>query len=446
MAINPADMIFFEAQFANDETYGGGPMSGNVVQDGVSKNVFPLIGELDAALGRTQLRKVYAAVVSASGDELLNASVGVWTPPDDSNVDVVAFTFGGTATTRAEAVAAIAVRPYVSSGAGGGVNPESGEPSHVRRVSGASTLQPGERVLVGDFIATVVSVVPSGESYIATFVDDPRFDALPGISSWARVTPNPAVPRAVGVAAITSAAAASATTIAVSRVDGRVVPNLTPYPTAPNGINSSQLAMMLGQVSIIRPGDLAVVHNAGGTVSELVQVTSINYLTNTLTLAAPLANAYADGYVSTLAPLGDLRCELGAGFAQQTWTRVFSDALIGSPISASYSGAVTLTNDGTETERWAIVFTSATDFKLIGETRGQIATGTTTADFMPLNPATNQPFFTLSADGWGTGWQVGNVFRFNTIGPRAPFWMVRCISPDATSVTDGAVIQFRGSY
>ena len=77
MTILSTDLVFFEALTQNDESYGGGAMSANVVQDGVSANVFPLIGEADANIGRVQLRKVYAAVLSANTDMLINAGVHV---------------------------------------------------------------------------------------------------------------------------------------------------------------------------------------------------------------------------------------------------------------------------------------------------------------------------------------------------------------------------------
>ena len=36
-----------------------------------------------------------------------------------------------------------------------------------------------------------------------------------------------------------------------------------------------------------------------------------------------------------------------------------------------------------------------------------ITTGTTAADCVPINPLTGTPYFTISHDGWGTGWVAG---------------------------------------
>lgn len=33
-----------------------------------------------------------------------------------------------------------------------------------------------------------------------------------------------------------------------------------------------------------------------------------------------------------------------------------------------------------------------------------IATGTTAADCVPINPRTGTPYFSICREGWGTGW------------------------------------------
>ncbi|WAB92478.1 hypothetical protein OSS47_00415 [Pseudomonas citronellolis] len=33
-----------------------------------------------------------------------------------------------------------------------------------------------------------------------------------------------------------------------------------------------------------------------------------------------------------------------------------------------------------------------------------IATGTTAEDCVPINPQTGTPYFSISREGWGTGW------------------------------------------
>jgi len=82
---------------------------------------------------------------------------------------------------------------------------------------------------------------------------------------------------------------------------------------------------------------------------------------------------------------------------------------------------------------------------VVGETSGQIGTFFTTTDLAPINPVTGAPYFTLRKEGWGTGWGVNNVLRFNTVGPNAPIWIARTVLPGAEAVTDDAFrLQMRG--
>ena len=170
---------------------------------------------------------------------------------------------------------------------------------------------------------------------------------------------------------------------------------------------------------------------------------------SSVTIGKGLSRAYPAGSsVSAALVLGDIRARLVTLFDQEVWSNVWSDALIGSAAGGQYNinaYPLGLTNDGAITERWRIHFTSSTAFYVAGESVGQIATGTTTADCAPINPATGQPYFTLAALGWGSGWSVGNVLRFNTAGAMPPVWLLRCVqqSPETTA-SDSFEIAFRG--
>ena len=65
---------------------------------------------------------------------------------------------------------------------------------------------------------------------------------------------------------------------------------------------------------------------------------------------------------------------------------------------------------------------------------GVIAIGNTSTDCAPLNPATGQPYFTIPAIGWGSGWVPGNVLRFDTVGALAPIWVLRTIQQSVATV------------
>jgi hypothetical protein len=169
-------------------------------------------------------------------------------------------------------------------------------------------------------------------------------------------------------------------------------------------------------------------------------------------LNRPLAHSYPSGstLLSSVLIGGTLQAGTQPGFSQQTWTNEWSDDRIGSVIVAQYDQAtypIAVTNEGAITQRWALIFTSSTEFRLVGETRGQIATGNTATTLAPVNPFTGAPLFTLAPAGWGSGWSAGNVFRFNTDGAVLPFWVARTVeqSNPAAPGSDRLTLEVRGS-
>lgn len=162
-----------------------------------------------------------------------------------------------------------------------------------------------------------------------------------------------------------------------------------------------------------------------------------------------------EALISTALRLGeangslDIQARVQNLFDQSAWTNDFSDEPSGGQAPGSYNDTdypVAVTNADAITERWAIRFTSATQFEVIGETVGIIATGNTTTDLAPVNPRTTKPYFVVRREGWGTGWSVNNVVRFNTIGGLAPVWMVRTTLPGTPQgVTDSTRFQVIGN-
>lgn len=181
-------------------------------------------------------------------------------------------------------------------------------------------------------------------------------------------------------------------------------------------------------------------------IEEMVVVSSI--AGTVLTLNRALSRAYPAGTrVSSLLMLGDLQGRVSAGFAQQAWTGVWSDGRIGGEPSADFNDTlypIVTTNAGSIGQRWYILFTSTTTFRVIGEFVGEIATGNTGAEYAPVNPATSVPYFAIPLLGWGTGWAAGNVYRFNTEGAQAPIWALRCVAPSVPGGNDSVTVEFRG--
>lgn len=173
-------------------------------------------------------------------------------------------------------------------------------------------------------------------------------------------------------------------------------------------------------------------------------------ITGQVKLMKPVRHAYPanTSYLSSALVIGDLQGRVTNMFDQQTWSSVFSDTLSGSAATASYNDVlypILTTNVGSIQERWAIVFTGSTAFSCYGEYSGLVATGNTSTDFAPVNPVTNEPYFSLNKLGWGSGWASGNVLRFNTKGANFPIWLARTtLQSDPQVYTDNFKMQIRG--
>jgi len=135
-------------------------------------------------------------------------------------------------------------------------------------------------------------------------------------------------------------------------------------------------------------------------------------------------------------------------FVQQVWASLFSDVISGSPATASYNNVVypiTVQNGSVTPDRWALVFQSTSTVAVIGETAGNLGTFPIASDIAPINPVSGQPYFTIHAAGWGSGWSAGNVLRFNSIAATRPTWLLRCtLQGPITAPTDQFRLQVYG--
>lgn len=171
------------------------------------------------------------------------------------------------------------------------------------------------------------------------------------------------------------------------------------------------------------------------TIQDEAVIVAISADGETITLNRNVTHTYpgTTSYLSSIIKSGDLFASANDPFAQQAWTSVWSDTLIGSPITPQYNQVtypIEVTNDGAITERWRIHFTGTTTVNVIGERVGQIATGISiTSDIAPINPHTLNPYFTLRYQGWGAGWVSGNLLRFNTTSADTPIGVIRVVQP-----------------
>ncbi len=169
-----------------------------------------------------------------------------------------------------------------------------------------------------------------------------------------------------------------------------------------------------------------------------------------LTFTKPLTHNYdaENTIVGSALVIGDMQARSTGKFVQQTWNSIWRDEPSEGAISANYNDAlypIAVTNKGAIQERWALIFTDVQSFRCIGEYSGQIGTGTTNADYAPINPVTGVPYFTVKKEGWGQGWVSGNVLRFNTVAATFPVWVIRTVKQsEPTVMSDQFQIMLRG--
>lgn len=91
MTINVDDVKLLKSQRLTDAHDGGGRATGEAVVDGEMNNLFPDISRLDRTLGRINLRKAFAGVLTDNADPYLGAHSIVSKGPADPRVSVLLF-------------------------------------------------------------------------------------------------------------------------------------------------------------------------------------------------------------------------------------------------------------------------------------------------------------------------------------------------------------------
>ncbi|WP_433848169.1 hypothetical protein [Acinetobacter proteolyticus] len=170
-----------------------------------------------------------------------------------------------------------------------------------------------------------------------------------------------------------------------------------------------------------------------------------------VTFTKPVTHNYSkeDSIVGSVVVVGDMFSRYTNKFVQGTWNSIWADEPTGQPITPNYNDAlypIQITNKGAIQERWALVFTDTSNFRIIGEVSGQIGTGTVNADCAPINPITSAPYFVVKKEGWGVGgWASNNVLRFNTVAAMYPLWCIRTVKQSQpTTLSDNFQIMYRG--
>lgn len=188
------------------------------------------------------------------------------------------------------------------------------------------------------------------------------------------------------------------------------------------------------------------------TVADLRLVVDAQ-ISGQLTLARPLSHPFPadETIVSSCLLWGDRRARVSATWDQSSWNSTWVDSIVGSAATATLNlidFPITVTNEGCDTDRWVLRWTSTTAAELISEKRGLVWSGTWTVggdDIAPINPRTRGPdgeggvpYMTIPGDANGGGWSAGNVVRINTVGAIADFWIARAIQQSDEPLDDGA--------
>lgn len=182
---------------------------------------------------------------------------------------------------------------------------------------------------------------------------------------------------------------------------------------------------------------------------EDMGVVSDAQINGLVSLTVPLTHDYPQEgtMLSSALVAGDLQARAYNVFTQRTWGNAWADAST-DVVTAKYDTAnhpITVLNDGATEERWALIFTSSTAFRIVGENLGQIGEGSTNTVTAPINPITGKPYFSIPSGGWGGGWSSGMVMRFNTAAANYPVWVARTVLPGHSShLEDKFCLMVRG--
>lgn len=107
MPIQEQNIKFLKSQVMDDVPEGGGAATGIEVEDGVMNNVFEDISDLDRAMGRFNLRKLFLAVRTLSTDLFGGAKTVVTALPEDPAIGYTLFTTDDPFDTRTDAASRV---------------------------------------------------------------------------------------------------------------------------------------------------------------------------------------------------------------------------------------------------------------------------------------------------------------------------------------------------
>jgi hypothetical protein len=191
------------------------------------------------------------------------------------------------------------------------------------------------------------------------------------------------------------------------------------------------------------------------TVADLRVVTDTQ-ITGHISLSQPLTHDYPadETIVSACVIHGDRKARVSLVWDLLSWNGIYTDDT-GTPAVAELNlidYPIVVTNEGTDTDRWAIKWLTSTSVQVWSEKRGLVWSGIFDVggtDIAPINPRTKTwdanlqqwiggtPYFVIPNEANGGGWAAGNTLRLNTVGAISDVWVARAINQSEAPLGDG---------
>jgi hypothetical protein len=214
-----------------------------------------------------------------------------------------------------------------------------------------------------------------------------------------------------------------------------------------------ELDRALGVVTFTDVSEMTMPVTVRHTVGDLRMCTDAQ-INGELAIGRALTHYYPanESIVASCLIHGDRRARVSHVWDQASWNGTWTDFLVGNEATATLDTIaypIEVTNEGAETERWILRWTSTTNVELIGQRRGLVFSGPFNADIAPTNPRTRVfdeqsgqwvggvPYLLIPVAANGGGWSTGNVVRINTVGAIADIWMARAIMQSDPPIDDG---------
>lgn len=181
---------------------------------------------------------------------------------------------------------------------------------------------------------------------------------------------------------------------------------------------------------LIRISDRANLDASGN--AEIVTITGITWVLDiaTITFTPALQNGYSATSdatrVASYLDMSDIGASVSSAISVTSTSGTYDDVTY--PLE--------LSNISTVEQDWTLTFTTTSQFTIVGNTLGNVGTGTIGGGAVPDNPDfTGNPYFTLNSSGFGGSWAIGETITFSTSPSSFPIWFRRIIPAGINSIS-----------